>query len=788
MPADTVTKTANMKSRLTMTKTVLAEAGLSAARALPVLAHNDATGLRPDVMVASASHVHPAVLRYLAAYHGLLHAAPAVVAFNAHADGAHKVHVIHSGLDPRATADALRTAGFPKFSLHGSTAYLYDPSGVFDLTPVLRTLNAHGYHAIPGTGRVVGAGEGAAPDEQRAHYRDAIRAGESAAATVADRAPDAGAAQSAPAAPLKLAAIRTPSKDETALIRKVAAKPKTVTPAHFAPLADYLQETRPDHPVGKWLAHIISQPDATFIHNKWDSKLPTQIETSVARGGNRRFEHRVSVEFGTHSLTVMAPATDKRALLEHMDDDAGLTEEPERKRLWQAAAELHFRDAAPGTKLARATGFVSAPLTTHPDSINALWDEAVTPGTLTRHEIVNHLLNGVTGAAADHLTRVMGHPETVISVHRRFQKQAHPLTAVAANRAIDDGRLDAEDSRRFAYGSVPEAELTEPLLHGSARHTVAYLIHPTSGRHFTVELTAPYGTQWPKAPDAAPLVKHPATRALADKLFGKKLSRSRWQEFVAAHPIHGGRGIGSAAARHVAEYVAGHPGAKVEEQDTPWHVSYGQVEVNTRHARLTMYGPEGTTVLTLPHESAEHAHAMVAAMGGRMGGYLHRLVDDDVRRGRLPPVKLSREALNPTEDETALVGRVKGLKRLTPADFAPLADKLQESDDPHRQIVGKWLGHLATHPETRVDHTQVGGKGHSAPRFVTELRHSYGDPNVAPHFLHSVRIHHGHSSFFLSAPVADAAAAHEHLTDAPIAGHPANTEMMRADINRHYGA
>jgi len=199
------TLTGNMRARVEATRRILAEAGVNAA-ALPVMAHDDAVGVRPDVLVASEGHVHPALLRYLAAHHGLLHGTPNVVAFNAHDDGPDRVHVIHTGVDQATAFDTMRRAGFPKFSVHKGTVYLFDPTGAYDVSPLLRVLNASRYHAIAGTGRVVGAGEGADAGQQRSAYRDAIRSAEDAAASVAAR--PAGDSQGAAAPALKLS--RTP--------------------------------------------------------------------------------------------------------------------------------------------------------------------------------------------------------------------------------------------------------------------------------------------------------------------------------------------------------------------------------------------------------------------------------------------------------------------------------------------------------------------------------------------------------------------------------------------------
>lgn len=191
----------NMKHRLLMTRRILEQAGV-AGSPLPVLAHDDATGTRPDVMVASDTQVHPAVLRYLAAYHGLLHGAPNVVAFNAHPTGPDKVHVIHCGVETQQIVSTLRQAGFPKFSVAKNVAYLFDPSGGADMTPLLGALRASQYHAVAGHGRIVGAGEGADAGDRRAHYRDAIRHAESVAASAATGGP-----QEPAAAPLKLGRI-----------------------------------------------------------------------------------------------------------------------------------------------------------------------------------------------------------------------------------------------------------------------------------------------------------------------------------------------------------------------------------------------------------------------------------------------------------------------------------------------------------------------------------------------------------------------------------------------------
>ncbi len=174
------TQSGNMRARLKLAAHILAEAGVQGTP-LPVLAHDAALGTRPDVMVASDTHIHPAVLRYLAAHHGLLNQTPNVIAFNAHPSGRDRVHVIQSGLERQQAMRVLQQAGLPKFTMHTSTVYLFDEGSQLDLTPLLRGLNASSYHAVAGIGHVVGAGEGADAGDQRAHYRDAIRAAESAA-------------------------------------------------------------------------------------------------------------------------------------------------------------------------------------------------------------------------------------------------------------------------------------------------------------------------------------------------------------------------------------------------------------------------------------------------------------------------------------------------------------------------------------------------------------------------------------------------------------------------------
>jgi len=240
--------TTNARAMVQASRTLMRQAGVRGT-ALPVVA---ASGVdtRPDVMLHLDEPVHPKVLDYVAAWHGMFHGSPSVVAFNAHKSGRDRLHVIHTQAGPQDVARAMSQAGVKKFSVHKGTAYVYDAGGAMNLQPVAGALNAGSYHAVNGTGRVVGAGEGADAAAGRAAYRKHIDAAE-AAAGPGDAPAQRGAA--------KLA--KTPQRMRNAFARlKAPLEPEAF--AHIAahpPGADSPSGTLVDHlsnahpALGKWL-------------------------------------------------------------------------------------------------------------------------------------------------------------------------------------------------------------------------------------------------------------------------------------------------------------------------------------------------------------------------------------------------------------------------------------------------------------------------------------------------------------------------------------------------------
>lgn len=200
--------TANMRAMVQAANRLLQQAGIKGSP-LPVLA-GDAKTTRPDVMIHAHAQVHPRVLDYIAAWHGMLNGTPRVIAFNSHASGADRLHVLHSAEPPAAIADTLRAAGVPKFSIHSGTAYVFDPGGSLDLTPVARSLRASSYHAVNGTGRIVGSGEGADASTSRAAYRAAIDAAERSVGSGGSGS-GAGASQVGDSAVVKMSRVNAQS-------------------------------------------------------------------------------------------------------------------------------------------------------------------------------------------------------------------------------------------------------------------------------------------------------------------------------------------------------------------------------------------------------------------------------------------------------------------------------------------------------------------------------------------------------------------------------------------------
>jgi len=234
--------TQNMRALLKASARLLSQAGIP-GRPLPVVNHSDETGFRPDVLLHVDEAVHPRVLDYVAAWHGLIHGAPSVVAFNSHSAGRDRLHVIETDQPSRTVGDALRGAGVPKFSVHGGRAYVFDRGGAYDLTQVARSLNARSYHALAGSGRVIGAGQGADAASGRATYRAHI-----------DRA------EADAAGPPRTAEVRDPAVVKLARLTAGGERFHPDTPAHV--LVDYAQE----HPEDMWDAASASYLQDAFDH------------------------------------------------------------------------------------------------------------------------------------------------------------------------------------------------------------------------------------------------------------------------------------------------------------------------------------------------------------------------------------------------------------------------------------------------------------------------------------------------------------------------------------------
>ena len=165
----------NHRKRVALAQQVLAEAGLTPSTVKAVLSHSDARGVRPAVSAFLGGSPDPRIVRFAAAWMGLLTGERKVTTFHP-GEGEDYLHVIDSPHESGHVGDYLRRAGVPSFTLEsrgaGTRVYVVAPMDLLDVKTAANGLG--GTHAaIRGTATRLGGGSDSQA-ESRAAFRQVI--------------------------------------------------------------------------------------------------------------------------------------------------------------------------------------------------------------------------------------------------------------------------------------------------------------------------------------------------------------------------------------------------------------------------------------------------------------------------------------------------------------------------------------------------------------------------------------------------------------------------------------